>query len=120
MKVLVVDDEADLRLLVRIVLSDAGYEVEEACDGGEALELLEDGDDIDLVVLDIRMPHVDGFAVLERLRAADLLSKYKIVAISAHAEKTTVERAIADGAIAFVQKPFVPEDLVTAVAKAAL
>jgi CheY-like chemotaxis protein len=117
-RVLVVDDDADLRLLARVVLADAGFDVEEASGGAQALEVLESGEDIDLVVLDIRMPNIDGFAVLERLRAVDLLTRYKIVAVSGHAERETVARAIAEGALAFIQKPFLPEELVAAVNEA--
>ena len=110
-----VDDDDDLRLLARVVLADAGFDVDEATGGAEALEVLESTENIDLVVLDIRMPTIDGFAVLERLRAVDLLKNYKIVAVSGHAEKDTVARVIAEGALAFIQKPFLPEELVAAV-----
>lgn len=108
---LIVDDEPDIRLLVRTLLQGSDYRCLEAGDGAEALELLTTREDIDMVLLDIRMPGVDGFGVLERLDALHLLEQYDVVAFSAHAEPAVIERVTGHGVKAIIQKPFTADQL---------
>ena len=67
-QLLIVDDEANLRSMLRAALSHHGFEVSEAGDGAEALRMI-DADQPDLVVLDVMMPELDGFEVCRRLRS---------------------------------------------------
>jgi DNA-binding response OmpR family regulator len=109
-RVLVVDDDADIRLLLRLELSAEGHEIVEAGNGEEALAALAAGP-LDLVLLDMMMPVLDGWAVLERL---DLAQAPPIVVITALASEG--DRHVADlldlGAIDVIPKPFDPGWLV--------
>src|SRR5882757_1977944 len=80
--VLIVDDEPDVRLIARVVLTSAGYDVIEASSGEEALAALSDDVLPDAVLLDIRMPGIDGWETLRRLRADK--SALPVVIFTAH------------------------------------
>jgi CheY-like chemotaxis protein len=103
-RVLVVDDEEDVRTFVRLVLEDAGYEVETAMDGREGLEAIHISRP-DLVLLDLMMPVMDGWEVMAGVGR----SHPPFVVLSASDEP---ERARREGAVALVSKPFVVRDLV--------
>lgn len=100
---LVVDDEADIRLLVRVALERHGYRVVEASGGKAALDVVAK-DCPDCMLLDLRMPEIDGWEVLHRLRAGGYT--LPVVVQSAHARGATESAALAAGARAFVAKPF--------------
>jgi DNA-binding NtrC family response regulator len=102
-KVLVVDDEAAMRAGLKEVLARAGYEVETAEDGEQAVRRLDRGG-LDVLVTDLRMPGKDGMEVLRHARqvAPDLL----IYMISAHGDIPTAVEAMKLGAADFIQKPF--------------
>lgn len=105
-RVLVVDDERDVRDFVSLILTDAGYVVDSAADGREALVKIEKNGALDLVVLDIMMPELDGWQVLERL--APRARRPVIVILSAYADCPRALRAGADGCL---DKPFRPHKL---------
>jgi CheY-like chemotaxis protein len=98
-RVLVVDDEEDVRTFVRLVLESEGYEVQSAADGAEGLRAIAEGRP-DLVILDLMMPVMDGWQVLEKVGGQH---PPFIVILSAAANP---ERAFAAGAVATVSKPF--------------
>jgi CheY-like chemotaxis protein len=103
-RVLVADDTASSRVLVRTVLEHQGYEVIEAADGAEALaKALENPPD--LILLDIQMPALDGFAVIERLRAEVRFAATPVVALTASAMQGDRERALAAGFSGYITKP---------------
>ncbi len=108
--ILVVDDEPDLRMLVRM-LAGRDHTVLEAAAGEQAIELLASRTDIDILLLDIRMPGMDGFEVIERLESLDLLRDLHVIAFSAHAERAVVDRMAVRGVHDFLRKPFTGEDL---------
>lgn len=109
-RVLVVDDEPAMRLLCRVNLPFAGFEVVEAADGGEALERVREHE-FDLVLLDVMMPGLNGFAVAERLRADTATAGVPIVFLSARADARDVRRGFELGAADYVTKPFDPLEL---------
>lgn len=111
--VLVVDDEADIRMLVRLVLERAAYRVLEAADGQAALAAIAD-EDIDLVLLDLRMAPVDGWEVLEHLRDDGILERLPVLVVSAHAGPLAVREALALGCSGVLTKPFVANELLGA------
>jgi CheY-like chemotaxis protein len=115
--VLVVDDEPDVRLLVRLAFERAGYEVIEAAGGEAALESLE-ASTPDCMLLDLRMPGLDGWAVLQRLQANGLIDQIPIVVQSAHARGFTEAEVLAAGARAFLAKPFSVASLLATVERA--
>ena len=109
--VLVVDDDPDVRALVSTLLGRAGYLVAEAPDGRAALKALY-GQRPDLVVLDVNMPDLDGWATLERIRD---LSDVPVVMLSARGEELEKVRALRAGADDYVTKPFGRQELLARV-----
>jgi DNA-binding response OmpR family regulator len=100
--VLVVDDEPDIRYLVRELLERAGHDVVEAGDGSEALRIFFSSRP-DLVVLDVSMPGLDGWGTLERIRD---LSDVPVVMLTAQAQELAKVRGLQGGADDYVTKPF--------------
>lgn len=105
--ILVVDDEEDIRELVRYNLSKAGYTIITAATGEEALRMAHDSRPT-LVVLDIMLPGIDGLEVCRRLKADPALHKTPIVMISALGEEKDVVTGLELGADDYVAKPFSP------------
>jgi len=103
-RVLVVDDRATSRELIRTVLENAGYAVSEACDGVEALRIALKVQP-DLVLLDLQMPTLDGFGSLELLRANPRFANLPIVAVTASAMQGDREKALAAGFTSYISKP---------------
>lgn len=106
--VLVVDDEEYIRRLIARILNDAGYKVVTAASGKEALERLADSL-IDLMLLDIRMPEMDGFQTLELVRKQYTIP---VIMVTGVGEVTSVSDALAIGADDYVKKPFQARELV--------
>lgn len=113
-RILLVEDDEDLRFLLSVSLRRAGHEVIEADSGEAALAQLEGLSDHDLVLLDIRLPGIDGFEVLQRLPRP---LRTKVIAMSAHAHQEMAERAIGLGCVTYLTKPFAPSELVATVAQ---
>jgi DNA-binding response OmpR family regulator len=109
--VLVVDDDSDVRALVVELLTRSGYDVSEAPNGREALKLLFD-ERPDLVLLDISMPELDGWATLDRIRE---LSDVPVVMLSALGAELEKVRALRAGADDYVTKPFGRQELLARV-----
>lgn len=109
--VLVVDDERAIRRLLRMYLTDAGYTVTEAPDGEQAVEQVRRGG-IDLVLLDVMLPQMDGYEVCRRLRETTSLPVIMITARSDEANRIT---GLELGADDYVVKPFSPVEVVARV-----
>jgi two-component system chemotaxis response regulator CheY len=115
-KVLIVDDAAFMRMMIKNVLSQNGYEIAgEASNGQEALALY-DKTKPDLVTLDITMPEMDGIQTLKELLNRD--SSANVIMVTAMGQQQLVIEAIQLGAKDFVVKPFQPDRLLEAVRKA--
>jgi CheY-like chemotaxis protein len=109
-RVLVVDDEPDVLLLCRLNLEQRGHSVLEAPNGDEALDLAREGGP-DLVVLDLMLPGIDGYQVLQALRADDRTSGIPVLVLTAKSLQADRERSRQLGAAAFLTKPFLPDEL---------
>jgi len=116
-KILIVDDEADIALILKLQLEDSGYKTVRARDGIDALEKLS-REIFDLVLLDVKMPRMDGMQVLERVRAEG--RREAVVMMTAHGNEEIAVEAIKKGAIDYVAKPFSTEDIVKKVEQAIL
>jgi CheY-like chemotaxis protein len=103
-KVLIADDKATSRELIRTVLETLGYEITEASDGIEALRFARQVGP-DLIVLDLHMPGIDGFGVITELRQDQRFSATPIMALTASAMKGDRDRALAAGFDSYVSKP---------------
>jgi DNA-binding response OmpR family regulator len=101
--ILVVDDESDVRELLSKFLTRRGYEVNTASDGMAAIEAIRDSRP-DIVLLDIRLPKIDGLSVLQRLR--DESENVAIITMSGVADEETARRSLELGAADFITKPF--------------
>jgi response regulator NasT len=111
-RVLIAEDEALIRLDLREMLVEEGYDVcGEAGDGEQAVKLAEELRP-DLVIMDIKMPIMDGLAAAERIAGSRLAA---VVILTAFSQRDLVERARAAGAMAYLVKPFQKSDLVPAV-----
>lgn len=107
LSVLVVDDEADIRMIVGMNLGLAGLEFGEAADGQEALEMLRSGQ-WDGCILDLAMPEMDGFEVLRHLSEEKILDRTSVVVLSANGAPSTAIEAMQLGAHTHLSKPFSP------------
>lgn len=106
--IMAVDDDKEVLRILKRTLELEGYDVAVAPDGGSALELLEEWQP-DLVILDIKMPGLDGFQTLERIRQR---SSIPVIMLTAKRDATTLNEALALGADDFVKKPFATGELV--------
>jgi len=112
--VMVVDDqEANVRA-VGALLARAGFDVMPCFSGGEAMERIALGRP-DLVLLDMHMPVMDGFQVLERIRADPGTRDIPVIFLTAEHERESLVRAFSSGAVDYITKPFVPEELLARV-----
>ena len=107
-KILIVDDEKNVRLNYRITLETEGYEIFEAVSAANALEELAERS-FDLAILDMRMPAMDGLQLLAKMREVGITVPAMIV--TAYSDVPHAVRAMKLGAIDFLQKPLRPEDL---------
>ncbi|MCV2421079.1 response regulator transcription factor [Paucibacter sp. DJ2R-2] len=110
-KILIVEDQADIRRLIRWALEDTGHQLYEAPNGHLAMELARTLQP-DLVYLDLMMPgDIDGIEVCRQMRADPRLTQALIVMLTADASQATKTRALATGANFFLAKPFSPAKL---------
>lgn len=111
MRVLIADDETIIRLDLRGLLERAGYEVQEARDGGEAVQLAESWQP-DVALLDVRMPVLDGVEAARRIIAS---RPVPVVLLTAYSEAGLIERAVGAGVFAYLVKPFTESEIVPAI-----
>ncbi len=107
-KVLIVDDEKNIRLTISQALSDMDVQTDTAVNGEEALAKLKETD-FGLVLLDLRMPGMDGMEVLARLRSDR--PEIRVLIITAHGTIDNAVEAMKLGAVDFLQKPFTPKEI---------
>ncbi len=112
LKILVVDDETRMRKLVSDFLKKNGYQVIEAADGSEALDIFFEQQDIALVILDVMMPKMDGWQVCKELRS---YSKVPIIMLTAKSEERDELLSFELGVDEYITKPFSPKILVARV-----
>jgi DNA-binding response OmpR family regulator len=103
-KILIVEDDADIRGLLNMRLRQRSYDTSVATDGMSAVTVAR-REQPDLVVLDLGLPAGDGFTVMERMRAITSLADVPVVVITARDAATNREKAEAFGAVAFIEKP---------------
>ena len=115
--VLAVDDDPSIRILLESSLMMMGHDVTLASDGEEALERMAETE-FDLVLLDIMMPRMNGYEVLERMRSTPELANLPVIVITAKHDPEGVLREVDAGAVDHIAKPFLPSELEEAVARA--
>lgn len=115
--ILIVDDSSSLRMLVRMSLTRAGYEVLEAGDGQEALQALDSAGRVHLVVCDVNMPRMDGVAFVTQVKQHPKHRFIPVVMLTTEDEGSARERGRQAGAKAWMVKPFNPPQLLDTVSK---
>jgi DNA-binding response OmpR family regulator len=115
-RILIIDDEEHIRRMITITLEASGYDVGEAADGHEGLKLYGDGSTWDLVLLDQRMPGMDGLETLRKIKQVE--ADARIIMATAYASIELAVDAMKLGASDFVRKPMTPELLRNAVSAA--
>lgn len=111
-KILVVDDESRMRKLVKDFLVKSGFAVIEAADGEEAVDVFMSTKDIELVILDVMMPKLDGYQVAEEIRK---MSKVPIIMLTAKSDERDELKGFSLGVDEYITKPFSPKILVARV-----
>ncbi len=110
-KILIVDDEPSIIVPVQFLMEQNGYDVMVAFSGEEAMEIIADKK-VDLILLDIMLPVIDGFEVCQRVRENPQWNKIKIILLTALGSDANVEKGLALGADAYITKPFSNVDIV--------
>ena len=106
MQALVVDDSKAMRMILARSLRELGFEVAEAADGKQALETLRNGGTKDLVLIDWNMPEMNGFELVQAVRAEARFAETRLVMVTTESELDHVDKALAAGANEYVMKPF--------------
>ena len=110
--ILVVDDERHIVRLVEVNLQRAGYNVDTAYDGVEALEKVK-ASKPDMIVLDVMMPRMDGFEVLQNLQADSDTAEIPVIMLTAKAQDADIFKGWQQGVSSYLTKPFNPRELLT-------
>jgi DNA-binding response OmpR family regulator len=118
-RILVVDDQPDIRLMCRVNLQLEGYEVIEAADGEAGLETVKN-ERPDLVLLDVMMPGLDGWQFMEAIKADEKTAKIPIVLLTARVQREDEIRGWLSGAADYLPKPFNPSTLTEVVRRTLL
>lgn len=113
-RILIADDEPNIVISLEFLMQHAGYEVQSAADGAEALREL-DRFRPDLILLDIMLPLHDGFEVCQRIRDDPALRQMKIVMLTAKGREVEVAKGLALGADLYITKPFATRELLASV-----
>jgi CheY-like chemotaxis protein len=111
-RILVAEDERDIRELINFTLMFAGHEVTLAANGQEAYEQAVAAQvKPDLIMMDVRMPKMTGYEACRQIKQVDELKNIPVIFLSAKGQDEEVQTGIEAGAIAYILKPFAPEDL---------
>ncbi len=113
-KVLIVDDEANIVISLEFLMEQAGYEVAVARTGEEALEQVESFNP-DVVLLDVMLPGINGFDILQHIRQRPQSQKTAVIMLTAKGREVEVTKGLALGANAYITKPFSTRELLAEV-----
>ncbi len=115
-RVLVVDDTASIRFLIRTNLELAGFDVDEAVDGVDCLEILSRAEVMpDAITVDVMMPRMDGVATVAAIRADPRTAQIAIIMVSTQGHPADIQRGMDAGVDAYITKPFDPDFMVNTV-----
>jgi len=115
-KILVVEDEPEIRVLVKTILEKAGYSVVEAEDGEAALRLVNE-EEPDLVLLDVMIPCIEGWEVCRRIRENEATRRIPIIMVTVRTTDEDIQRSVECGANAHINKPFDQKELLDTIKK---
>jgi len=113
--ILVVDDDPDILALEEKILKREGYQVLTASDGAQAIALVEAGTNIDLILLDVMMPNINGFEVSQRVRDSGDGKRIRVVFVTAKDDAQSMKEGFSAGGTVYLTKPFTTTQLVKVV-----
>ncbi|NQU44128.1 response regulator [bacterium] len=116
-RILVADDEEDIKIVLKMYLETVGYDVITAYDGLDTMERVKE-EKPDLVLLDIMMPVIDGIEVLRQMKADEETRHIPVVMLTAASRSEMLAKAMKAGAVDYIAKPFEPEQVQEAIDKA--
>jgi len=116
-RILIVDDETNIRLMLKTTLGTEGYAIDQATNGREALASI-DANKPDVMILDLSMPVMDGMSVLHELKNVHAENKPRIIVLTAYGSIATAVKATRLGAVDFLEKPISPDEVRESVAAA--
>jgi DNA-binding response OmpR family regulator len=120
-KILIAEDEPDIRQLIKFTLEFAGHEVIVTSNGVEVLEsaknMAEDNQLPDLIIMDVRMPRMTGYDACIKIKEIGKLASIPVVFLSAKGQESEVQTGLDAGAVDYIIKPFAPDKLTTKVAE---
>lgn len=108
--ILVAEDERDIRELINFTLSFAGHKVTLAANGAEAVDMVQEAKP-DLIMMDVRMPKMTGYEACRQIKTIDAVKHIPVVFLSAKGQDEEVQTGIEAGAVAYILKPFAPDEL---------
>ena len=118
-KILIAEDELDIRNLITFTLRFAGHEIIATSNGAEAvektMELAEQGDLPELILMDVRMPRMTGYEACKRIKADERLAHIPVAFLSAKGQESEVKEGFDVGAVDYIVKPFAPDQLTSKV-----
>lgn len=109
-KILVAEDERDIRDLISFTLQFAGFEVVATSNGADAVDLAQQ-ELPDLILMDVRMPRMTGYQACEALKAYPETAEIPVVFLSAKGQESEIQEGLGVGAVRYILKPFAPDDL---------
>jgi len=116
-QILSVDDSSVMRKIIGRTVEVLGFQLAEASNGLEALEYLEKHHtDVELIILDVNMPEMDGFTLLDRIKESPTFKHLPVMMVTTESDRTRIVHAIQAGAVNYVCKPFRQEDLMAKIA----
>jgi len=113
-RIMIVDDSVTVRQVLRLTLSNAGYELLEACDGEEALNVMS-GEPLDMMITDLNMPKLDGIELIKKVRQKPEYRFLPIVMLTTESADEKKQAGKSAGASGWIVKPFKPEQLLKVV-----
>jgi CheY-like chemotaxis protein len=115
-RILVAEDDHDIRELIVLTLQFSGFDVTSVEDGAAAVQAAKvNNGNFDLILMDVRMPHMTGYEACRRLKETDVTKNIPIVFLSAKGQEAEVQTGLALGAEQYILKPFAPDDLIKTV-----
>ena len=111
-KILLVEDEERIRKIINIIIRGEDIEIDEAEDGAQALEKIR-ANNFDLIILDIMIPEIDGFGVLEEIRNTERTADLPVIIVSARTSDRDILEGLKGGANYYIPKPFEPQELIS-------
>ena len=110
-KILIAEDENDIRELIKLTLQFSGFDVTAARDGQHAVELAPTAD-FDLIMMDVRMPRMTGYEACREIKKIDGMEEIPVIFLSAKGQDSEIHEGLDAGATDYILKPFAPDQLV--------